>query len=215
MCLLPEKYTEVKAVTEEQLKINIAKNISDLRKKNKITQAELADALNYSDKSVSKWERGEGIPDVLVLCKIAEIFGVTVNDIIEDGEIRGENKKHTPSAATKIVVPMLSAGLAFLIAAIAFFILKVLFPQFTNSWLAFVWAVPVSCIPLIVFSAIWWKRPQKFVCISALIWSFAISVSASFRVAGVSCIFIISAILQILTILWFIMRYYQSKNIDR
>ncbi len=202
-------------MTEKQLKINIAKNISDLRKKNNMTQAELAKALNYSDKSVSKWERSEGLPDVLVLCKIAETFGVTVNDIVESGEIKSKSEKRKPSSVTKIVVPLLSASLVFLVAAIAFFVLRILFPQFTNSWLAFVWAVPIACLPLVVFSAIWWKNLHRFVCISALIWAIAISVSVSFQIDGITYIFIISAILQILTILWFIMRHFQSKNKHR
>ena len=71
-------------MTEEQLRANIAKNITELRKASNITQADLAEKLNYSDKSISKWERGDGVPDVIVLNKIAELFGVTLNDLVSD-----------------------------------------------------------------------------------------------------------------------------------
>ncbi|MBQ7100690.1 MAG: helix-turn-helix transcriptional regulator, partial [Clostridia bacterium] len=57
----------------------MAKNISELRKASGLTQAQLAEKLSYSDKSVSKWERGDGVPDVVVMQKMAELFGVTLN----------------------------------------------------------------------------------------------------------------------------------------
>ena len=60
----------------EELREIIAKNISDLRKKSGLTQIELAEKLNYSDKAVSKWERGDSVPDVGVLKQIADLFGV-------------------------------------------------------------------------------------------------------------------------------------------
>ena len=57
----------------------IAENIVTLRKNAGLTQAELAERLNYSDKAISKWERAEAVPDVLVLAQLAELFGVTVD----------------------------------------------------------------------------------------------------------------------------------------
>ena len=59
------------------VKITFAQNLISLRKQMKLTQIELAEKLNYSDKAVSKWERGESIPDVTVLMDIAKTFGVT------------------------------------------------------------------------------------------------------------------------------------------
>ena len=67
----------------ENLKSIIADNLTYYRKKAGITQQELAEKLNYSDKSVSKWERGEGVPDIYILKQIADLFEVTVNDLIE------------------------------------------------------------------------------------------------------------------------------------
>ena len=61
----------------------MANNIAQLRKSKGLTQLELAERLNYSDKAVSKWERGEGLPDVLVLSKMAEIFDVTLAELVD------------------------------------------------------------------------------------------------------------------------------------
>ncbi len=66
------------------LKEIFAKNLSDLRVRNKWTQLELGEKLNYSDKTVSKWERGESIPDASVLKQIAELFGITLDEFLTD-----------------------------------------------------------------------------------------------------------------------------------
>ena len=68
----------------DKLKLQIGTNISLYRKKAGLTQAGLAEKLNYSDKAVSKWERGESIPDVLTLAMLAECFEITVNDLLAD-----------------------------------------------------------------------------------------------------------------------------------
>ena len=68
----------------EDLKQIVAANIIALRTNLELTQAELGEKLNYSDKSISKWERGEAIPDVRVLKEMAQIFGVTVDYLIND-----------------------------------------------------------------------------------------------------------------------------------
>ena len=67
----------------DEIKLIIARNITDLRRKNNMTQAELAEKLNYSDKAVSKWERGESLPDVTVLKCIADTFRVTVDYLLQ------------------------------------------------------------------------------------------------------------------------------------
>ena len=54
----------------EDIKKIISKNIQTLRKDADLTQSELAERLNYSDKAVSKWERGESVPDIVVLKQI-------------------------------------------------------------------------------------------------------------------------------------------------
>lgn len=201
-------------MTEEQIKANIAINITELRKKNGMTQAELAESLNYSDKSVSKWERGDGIPDVVVLQNIAELFGVTLNDLIKE-EIQVKKSRHKSSMVNKIIIPLLSASLAFFVASIVFFGLKVFLPELERSWLVFILAMPVACIPLIVFSAIWWGLLARFVCISSLIWSLVLFVLLAFQVPGIGFIIIVASIFQTLVILWFIMWHFLNKRKEK
>ena len=65
----------------EKLKIQIGTNISAFRRQCGMTQAELAERLNYTDKAVSKWERGESMPDVTTLVQLADLFGVSLDDL--------------------------------------------------------------------------------------------------------------------------------------
>ena len=71
-----------KGMNEETLRKNISQKITFYRKAAGLTQLELAEKLNYSDKSVSKWERGDGLPDITVLSNMAELFGISVDDFI-------------------------------------------------------------------------------------------------------------------------------------
>ena len=150
---------------EQTLRRTVAKNIAAYRKSHKDTQLDLARKLNYSDKSVSKWERGEGLPDVYILAQIAQLYGVTVSNLIGEEE---PPKKANPHF--HIYVLLLSVALVFVIAAIlftAFTIAAVPFP----SWLFFLYAVPVSSIVCIVFTSLWWGILMQGLSITALIWS--------------------------------------------
>lgn len=197
-------------MTEEQLRNNIAKNISELRKVTDITQADLAAKLNYSDKSVSKWERGDGVPDVIVLQKIADLFGVTLNDLVNDKKPKLPRKK--PHLTNRIIIPLLSVGLVFLVASILFFILNMLDVWPGKLALLFAYAVPISLIVMLIFSEIWWVLTARLLTLSGLIWSVCTCVRLTVANDGINYIFIIAAILQVITILWFVMRYRSKKR---
>lgn len=202
--------TEVNGLTEEQLKKNIAKNISELRKASGMTQAQLAESLNYSDKSVSKWERGDGVPDVVVLQKMAELFGITLNDFI--GENTPKLPRRKPYLTNRIIIPILSVGLSFLVASVIFFILRLFDIWNEGSWLLFAYAVPVSFIALTVFTELWWNLLLRFLATSGIGWSIAICLKLTFPIPELNYLFIPVAILQVLAIFWFVMRYRKKKR---
>ena len=104
-------------MTEANLRALLAKNLAHYRRQSGLTQSELSERINYSDKSVSKWERGEGMPDVYVLTQLADIFGITINDLLAD------TPKPLPSNRSRqhVVIVLLSVGLVWLCATIAYF----------------------------------------------------------------------------------------------
>ena len=172
------------------------------------TQLDLARKLNYSDKSVSKWERGEGLPDVYILAQIAQLYGVTVSNLIGEEE---PPKKANPHF--HIYVLLLSVALVFVIAAIlftAFTIAAVPFP----SWLFFLYAVPVSSIVCIVFTSLWWGILMQTLSITALIWSAGacIYLSIPIPIPNLSLIFVVCAAVQVLITLWELFRFSRTRT---
>lgn len=187
-------------VSEQKLREYFAKNLSTYRKALGITQLELAEKLNYSDKSISKWERGDGLPDLTVTAQLADIFGLTVNDLIAE-----KPRRRFLSTRNKTIITLLSIGVAWLIASILFFLFQLVAPSF-SSWLFFIYAIPTSSIIAIVFSAVWWKKIHLLLSVSLLIWSLAVCIVVSLSISSISLIFIVAAVLQILTILWFLIK---------
>ncbi len=205
-------------MTETQLKQNIAKNIAALRKQHNVTQADLAVRLSYSDKSVSKWERGEGLPDVYVLTRIADMFGVTVNELVSDGDptlalgSAEQERDTTASPKSRIFIALLSGGLVWFVAALAFFILNVACPNFA-SWLVFLYAIPVSAIVMTVFSHLWWGQILRGGSVSVLVWGIALSVHltcSAVGVSGLSPIYVAAGAFEVLVLLWYSYLYFRS-----
>ncbi len=186
---------------EEQLKDRIAKNLTFYRENAGQTQLELAEKLNYSDKSVSKWERGEGIPGVYVLTQIAHLYGITVNDLLGDEP----QKPKRASKHNRFIITLLSFGLVWLVATLQFIILRIAVPAFP-AWYTFLYAVPVNAIVSIVFTCLWWNKLTRFLSVSALIWSSFVCLVTSVPVDNMDLFYIIAGILQGMTILWFMLR---------
>lgn len=187
-------------ICEENLRKYFANNLSYYRKQLGLTQTELAEKLNYSDKSISKWERGEGLPDLTVAAQIADIFGLTINDMISE-----KPRRHLMTPRNKTIIVLLSVGGAWLIATFLFFLFEVGLPYF-EPWKFFVYAIPASAIISIVFSSIWRKKLALFFSVSVLIWSLAVCLQISLAVSKFWLIFIVMAVIQILTILSFLIK---------
>ena len=99
---------------DEKIKGQIGANIAERRKAAGMTQAGLAEKINYSDKAVSKWERGESVPDVLTMMQLAQLFGVTVNDLLQSpakANIPATPRSPRPAGGSFRGFPPLSSGL--------------------------------------------------------------------------------------------------------
>ena len=190
-------------MNQENVKQLIADNITYYRKKAGMTQAELAEKINYSDKAVSKWERGEGVPDVYVLCVMAEIFGITLNDFTAEPLKR----KISVIKRNKIVISLLSVGVAWLLATLAFVLISIVAPQFPYKHMPFIYAMPVSAIVLIVFSAIWGYKLVLLLSESALIWTLILSLYTSLTfLTNAEYLFFLGIPVQVLAVIWFLLK---------
>ncbi len=190
----------------QSMKSAVAKNLAELRRINNMTQLELAERLNYTDKAVSKWERGESLPDVLVLKQIAELFHVTVDYLLS--EEHSEPVPPAPVRQTKVrthtLITFISIFLVSLIATFVFFVLAVAPVSLPGAWLSFIYAVPVSMIVWLVFNSVWFNQKRNFLIISLLMWSLLCAIHLTFVVAGinVALIYILGVPGQMIILLW-------------
>lgn len=156
------------------VKLTIAQNITALRQASKMTQIELAEKLNYSDKAISKWERGESIPDVLVLKTIADLFGVSLDYLLEaDHEEKPKPAQESPGHIhrNRKVTTTLSVLLVWFVATVLYVVMDLAIPSSVLKWLPFAWAVPVSMIVWLVFNSIWFNQRNNYGIISLLMWT--------------------------------------------
>ena len=200
---------------DNNIEINkkIAKNLMYYRKEAGLTQAELAEKINYSDKSVSKWESGNGVPDVYTLMQLAELYGVTLNDLV--GEERPAKKTVKRSKFSHTMIMLLASGIVWLAMISVFVLLEVFAPGRGPWWLAFIYALAVNSIVLTVFSTRWKYRVVKGIAISALIWTAILSVFLTlvqvFKHYGIDTqflglTFLIGIPLQVVEVLWEVFR---------
>lgn len=188
------------------LKNIIAQNIAQLRRDNNMTQLELAEKLNYSDKAISKWERGESLPDVAVLKNIADIFLVSVDYLLEETH----KKPVQPAARTRTrrrrrgVITWLGVLLVWMVATIAFVTLQLIFPTEMSAWLTFVWAVPVSAVVWLIMNTVWFNRRRNYLIVSVLMWTVLAAAHITLLVVGfnVWLIYLLGIPAQVIIFLW-------------
>lgn len=191
----------------------IAANISELRKTSGMTQNELAEKLNYSDKAVSKWERGESIPDVSVLKAIADNFNVTVDYLLtREHKVYQEEKKETRKRkkGNRLIITLISVVVVWLVAVFLYMNLDSFLQDARGTWLVFVYAVPISGIVTLVFNSLWGKRLLNFILSSLILWSLLTGIYLSILILGGSNIwllFVLGVPGQIIIILWSRLRF--------
>lgn len=192
----------------EILKNTIAKNLSAYRKKAGLTQSQLAELLSYSDKAVSKWERGDGVPDIFVLKKAADIFGVSVERLISDEsehvceqpEEQPAEKQPYLTRKRKFIISAISVLVVWMIATLVFSAMEMKGIK-KNNWLAFIYAVPVSMVVAICFSGVWGRAADIMFTVSGFVWSLALSTFLSVKIANKWLIFIIMIPVQAIIVL--------------
>ena len=200
----------------EKLKLQIGKNIASYRKRSGLTQAGLAEKLNYSDKAVSKWERGESVPDVLTLAQLAEQFDVTVNDLLVDPKaLPGDpgklekamtqvSEKALKRKADKNIILALSSVLVWFVALFIFVVVSSF--DIPYSWLAFFYAIPANAIVLLSLRSAWHDFRWNRALISMIMWGSLVSLHASlwvFLKVNVWKLYLLGIPGQAAILLWF------------
>ena len=192
----------------------LAKNLAYYRKASGLTQLELAEKFNYSDKSVSKWERGEGFPDVFVLKSLADFYGITIDDFYLEEKKKINSQTH--SLTKQVYIKLLSVGIGWLVVLMTFIGLTFLPPEAKyQNWLTFVYGSLITGIILLVWDFIYHHRLLRVIDTSVIIWTGVTSVYLTLLVilnVNQPLIFVIGAPLEVLEILWFLFRRNKKKT---
>lgn len=195
---------------KEKLYQTIAKNITSLRRNAKMTQLELADQLHYSDKTISKWERGEAIPDMENLIQIAELFNVTVNDIVYEqiDSRKTSDINHDLFTWKHYFITLISICIPYLLLTIGLFVLGAYQKEiFIEYWLPILlYGVTLSFVVWLVFATLWWPSLWQQVTCSGIVWSLAVAIHLTFDDVMVLLVYGIALVLQVAIIFWWLLR---------
>ena len=203
-------------MNDEQLKKQLGANIASYRKRIGLTQAKLAEQLNYSDKAVSKWERGESIPDVLTLVQLAELFDTTVDALLADPDALPKDvgvieqvmekavEKTLKRKANKRAILGLCSLLVWFVALLVFVVLFSL--RLPNSWMAFFYALPIDAIVQLSLRSAWKDFRRNQMLVSLIVWGIVLSLYMSLLIfAGENLwtLFLLGIPSQAAIFLWF------------
>lgn len=216
----------------------VAANLVRLRKANQLTQLQLAEQLHYSDKAVSKWERGESLPDLAVMKQLADFYGIRIDDFLTDPdavpeqpaepepvpeepatEARApEESQPEPAAANRqrkqnrFIIAGMAALLVWLVASMIFVVLDAVLPELKYTSFLFIYAAPITAVVALVFNSIWFNRRWNFVIISLLIWSVLGALFMTFYEYKIWKLFLVGIPAQLIVVLWSRLRPVQNPK---
>ena len=195
----------------DNLREIITENLLTLRRKNKMTQQDLAKQINYSDKAVSRWENGEVLPDVETLAKIAEVYGVPLSRILEkEAEEESQKKRRDPAVLTKALIAAISVCAVWAIAVVIYVYVRIFLK--TSAWQVFIWSIPVSALLIQFFNTRWMRIPfLSMTCSSVAIWGLITAVYCTILSYNVWLIFLIGIPMQAIVILVSILKKERHK----
>ena len=195
------------------LKQIIATNITTLRKEKNLTQLEFANELNYSDKAISKWERAESIPDVVVLKQIADLFGVTVDYLLNEHSKNEKliviEDKIKSGTLNKVSLSLLSASPIWIVATIIFTLISIF--KGIYVWYVFYISVPITILLFLIFNTLWGNRRNNYIIVSCLIWSILLCIYLCLIKYNLWQLFILGIPAQLAIILWSTLNFKRKK----
>lgn len=184
----------------DNIKEVIAKNLAIIRKKRNMTQLELSEKLNYSDKAISRWEKGESLPDVETLYKLSTVLDVPISAFYEENSFVEQEdftvKKHT---SNKIIVTILSCAVVWLVATI-FYVYLNLYSE-KRWWQVFIWAICMTGVVLRYFNKLWGKQSFDIYIKSFVLFSAIAAIYCQFIEYNVWIVFLLAPLLEAIIII--------------
>lgn len=191
-----------------EFKNTVAANIAKLRTARGFTQAQLGEYLSYSDKSISKWERGDSLPDAFVLKQMSELFNVSVDYILEEhgNELPPEVRKHRYSRRVITMISFVGIWTLSLAIFVLFWMFQIVIP------LILVYTIPIALVDLLVCNSVWGTKKNNIYIISGLVWSVLATIYLTFLAFNWWQLFILGLPAQFVIFLAFKVKMPYSTN---
>lgn len=193
----------------ESIQNIIAQNLIYLRRKNNLTQQDLASAIGYSDNAVSRWERKESTPSVEILEVIANYFGLNVVDILNPKFSELDTPFDKRKKITRIFTVIITVSIFWTLSPVLYMYMLSMNTLAGSEWLVFVAMIPVSCIALYFYNRLWGNKTFHLAIMSVLWWSFLVLIYLYMMEINDNNfwqIFFIGIPLQLAQVLWFLTR---------
>ena len=188
----------------KELRYIVGENLYKLRKSKGLTQLQISKELNYSDKAISRWERGDAMPDLESLNKISIFYNVPLDYMVKEHESIDEitelnNQQAKMEQSKRISIALLWVSVIWILVAVIYAYCE----MFLNIslWQVFVWGVPFSVFIFSVFNRRWNMIKQKYILHSIFLWTLLLSIYLQIMSYNVWLIFIIGVPIQISLIL--------------
>ena len=195
----------------------VADNLVYYRKAAGLTQLEVAEKFNYSDKSISKWERAEGLPDILVLKALADFYDIRVDDFFKEEKAKIKMTRKS----RRWFIFGLSETLVWLVFGVFFSVFSIALPTLFAWWLLFVYATAASAILAVVWAGIYHKRLYQLIATSCIVWFTIASIYLTALMVTLPnpnpnlwLLFLIGVPLEILAVLWYFLRKNLKKKVN-
>ena len=191
--------------------MKLSESIRHFRTMRNLTQEQLANAISISPQAISKWERGESVPDLYVLKQLADFYNVKIDTLIAPPKAVVLQAAHIISKR-RITICLSSIGLVWLVATLCFTTIQLIFPSLQETWLSFFYALPITFIILLIFTAVWKNVWVNTLAISLLVWSTILCLFLTLTVllpsppTNLWMLFLVGIPAQILVLLFFTYR---------
>lgn len=186
------------------IKENIANNIAELRKMNHMTQQDLAEKLNYTDKAISKWERGESTPDIESLSALAKMFNLTVDDLLNETFDKEQTLRKEKIRLSKSISKIALGVLTIWLIGTVVFVYNVIRNNVPNGlWMSFIWPIPASSLLVAIVAFLRKYKMVISIAASITLWTGLMSIFLQILVMGgnIWIIFLVGVPLQAIIII--------------
>ena len=180
----------------------LAENLARLRREKGLTQAELGEKLNYSDKSISKWERGEGVPDLQVLMNLSALYNVSLDEMTGRSEMKTEKKEEKRSRLRdRTFMMVITQCIVWLLAIVFFSMLLLFFKDMPRKWLVFIYAIPVSFLCPGIYFLVWRLYAWAFGAMSIMMWMLCVALQLTLGAESAPAVYMMGLTLQLMAVL--------------